>query len=339
MIKVSSHPVSSSRIAWDHSHWQHCSAKYVLSGANYLQSIGHNRAHLVIPRFEGVRTLSLDHESARNIISCRFERFAELPLELRQQIYDETRPDSRLLSFDDVQIECKADDISNQIRSLQLRPKVRSVKKDDDDETTKPSDTALSLPWVMLAVNKETREWAHRNYRLSFQGRLVRGIGGVYIDFDRDTLLFSSHLALLAMFAVAIPKEISEGKFDDHASLIPPDSEDDMEENASKVQNLVIGTQLTERLILILTKFTDLKQVEFCQFFSSTTRIQPDALVKKWEEQRAVSDTEEEAPDNGFKGRDNQVVGIEEKLVQFPEVKFWEHCEFINYYYLRTGLF
>lgn len=148
-----------------------------------------------------------------------FQRFPDLPLELRQMVYSYTLPEPRIIQFGSdhaayslpstelqtIQLGTLRDECAEYDRNPSTTVINTSnvhngdedvIKSEVDVTTPKASDRATKLPWALLAVNKETRDWAKKTYRLSFQTGFAGGNGCIYVDFSRDTLSFHNAYSL-----------------------------------------------------------------------------------------------------------------------------------------------
>lgn len=288
---------------------------------------------------------------------CLFERFPELPLELRQQIYEESRPEPRILrfGFEEVMVNTtveklstKGEDLIRVIerhRSKSKRSKVfglrhlksafekisRMTRLVRTARSSKPSDNATSLPWALLAVNKETREWAKRRYQLSFEGELS-SCGGVYIDFARDTLLFLNNKAFQAMFAAVENRDTSG--IEDNGRLSWPihNSTYKVDKVVDQVQQLAIQDELAANVTATLAKFPSLSQVHLLEFpysFPSARSIQV-LLISIWRLQREMDIFLRETSIRLLKELGLNTEGDDSvvKFLKFPEVKAWTLWEF-----------
>jgi 2EXR family len=117
------------------------------------------------------------------VILSEFTLFQELPRELRDEIWDLALPDGRIISIVERQ---KPRNIFSELRGC-TRAGIGEVESDWI------ADVSL-VATPLLHVNRDGREAALRRYQLALDG-LIFG-QPIYIDFDRDTVLFTKYRAL-----------------------------------------------------------------------------------------------------------------------------------------------
>lgn len=126
----------------------------------------------------------------------------------------------------------------------------------------KPSDDAVNLPWVLLALNKEARTYARKRYFFAYQSRLFDHDGPIYIDFERDTFSFGGfgrerHLATML-------KSTKSDKGKVFASLSTPFSTcaDDV---IHLVRKIAIRDPPEDFFMEVLSKMPNLERADFAE--------------------------------------------------------------------------
>lgn len=219
-----------------------------------------------------------------------FPRFRELPVELRWAIYDLTLPDSRTLSFGPDREITSSRNVSNndsddddELDEMSSEPheseqnrtnEMTSNRQGDLTPDSKPSKTRCKLPWALLAVNHETRQYAKTKYQLTFENGLSRGSGGVYIDLSRDKLFFMSAPCLDALCGTSAVNAMPTTSDTSHLQLRTLD----------KVKFLAVEDKLSNALIENLMLFRNLDTLELWSStkFKFTMKQEAGPFIKKW---------------------------------------------------------
>ncbi|KUJ19381.1 uncharacterized protein LY89DRAFT_683239 [Mollisia scopiformis] len=270
-----------------------------------------NEAYLVEAQFTGAICPSIHNPTPD--FTRQFKWFEKLSLELRLEIYDLTLPEARILQIGHTRVKVERDGQKDKLQEGKAlrnarEPDCSGVEKSDSMcvvESLKPPSDGRNLPWVLLAVNKETREYAQKRYHLSFQETFSGG-AGIYVDFERDTLLCDSSVSLQAlcgsytfqgrelrlMWAVVTDDIITN----DNVQLITRISED----TTAKFRYLAVNAQLNNSLVPILATFPNLKQVDIHtpkDLMDFPKRlIDPAPILKEWKALRLRIISEQQSP-------------------------------------------
>lgn len=257
-----------------------------------------------------------------------FPLFSELPIELRTTIFEMNLPEARTIEFSYfnasiVKVENAYEDPAPTHGIIYATPMHDSHI--DVDVTKLPATTSSStptkLPWILLAVNSEARAVAQHFYTLSFEKQLGRGI---YIDFKRDSLLFTSAYALQTMGGMLKPWKHSNWAQPKLDALIErlPTKRNEAEKHA---QTIMLAGLLpkSKPLVAILSRFQNLKTIHLvnervqpgCFCGQHTERVSTGPFKQLWKELR---------------DRDAEKTGTLPADAAFPEAVKWKEREFFR---------
>ncbi|CZR61282.1 uncharacterized protein PAC_11178 [Phialocephala subalpina] len=255
-----------------------------------------------------------------------FTLFSELPIELRKTIFEITIPDARTIEFSSYNVS-----IVNKESSYEdPNPSISYVTPMHDGHidvtkrhptTSSAEATTMNLPWVLLAVNSESRVVAQHFYTLSVEKRLGRGI---YIDFKRDSLLFTSAHALQTMGGMMKPFKHSnwgQNRVDELIERLPTKRNE-----AEKYAQTIMLAGLLPKikpLVVMLSRFQNLKEVHLvservrpgCICGHHAERINVEPFKKLWKE---------------LQDRDAEKTGILPSTRAFPDIVEWKEREFFR---------
>jgi hypothetical protein len=222
-----------------------------------------------------------------------FSRFKDLPLELRFYIFNYSLPPAHRIKFgyESVHTEwySKKEYDARNFSPVKANA-LRVCRKDIVPMDRNRSGKAINLPWTLLAVDREARRYAKQKYYFAFQNKLANISGGIYIDFERDTLVFDSTASLSSLCCV--PTCSTPGS----TVVVPLSRMEPLSYCAEDVtvlpRKIAVPDPLSNWLVQQLSKMPNLKQVDFGEYWrfeeklSRTTLEDSHPMKKRWTEIR-----------------------------------------------------
>ncbi|KAF8860472.1 hypothetical protein BDZ45DRAFT_724595 [Acephala macrosclerotiorum] len=259
-------------------------------------------------------------EASLNFLK-EFPLFSELPIELRSTIFEMTLPGARTIEFSYYNTSIvKAENSYEDPAPTPMHDGHTDVDVTKLPTTT-PSSTPTKLPWVLLAVNSEARAVAQHFYTLSFEKQLGRGI---YIDFKRDSLLFTSAYALQTMGGMLKPWKHSNWAQPKLDALIErlPAKRNEAEKHARTIM-LAGLLPKSKPLVAILSRFQNLKTIHLV-----TERVRPGCFCGHHTEEVSTGPFKQLWKE--LRDRDAEKTGTLPADMAFPEVVKWKEREFFR---------